>query len=153
MGWWSLRAEIWILGLGYIFRYKININKFSWGKYYGGLPLVLSCQSPAVGRQTDYYSLFFKGYSDLISGYWPWRGLPLTLRGNQSWLKTAAINEDLGSLFIYQSQVAAPPVPLEWGRNCSNANLNAGGRQRHNIWKLYRVVGHCLLTAYFLCPK
>lgn len=29
MGWWLPRAEIWILGLGYIFRYKISIQKIS----------------------------------------------------------------------------------------------------------------------------
>lgn len=29
MGWWLLRAEIWIPGLGYIFRYKISIQKIS----------------------------------------------------------------------------------------------------------------------------
>lgn len=62
MGWWLLRAEIWILGLGYIFRYKISIqkNKFPWGKYCGGSPIVWYCQSPALGRETDHYSFFFQ---------------------------------------------------------------------------------------------
>lgn len=61
MGWWLPRAEIWILRLGYIFRYKISIQKksFPGKKYCGSSAIVLHCQSLTVGRETDHYSFFF----------------------------------------------------------------------------------------------
>lgn len=120
MGWWLLRAEIRILRLGYIFRYKISIQKISFLGKNVAVVVPLSCTVSHQHWEKKLITIYFFFFpKDIL--VW---SQPTNHNGDFQWL-WEGINPDSRLLLWMEMGVQLCPTKVKWmlHQSCS------GGRE------------------------